>query len=150
MIATAELFDTLQREHTLYVDPTLVTDFLPAYEWMRAQMAERIPGYQGHYPWWAWRQASEHRDKPDLRARARYSRYFAPGTPSVRLELEISDAEVLVSDFDEWHSVLNHSPLAYSEEEWDHLEHLPEPQRTRAYKRTWPRMFAVQDPPSPL
>ena len=47
------------------------------YRWIRARMAERIPGTPGGYPVWAW-----YRPKPDLRHVA----YLPAGTPGVRVE----------------------------------------------------------------
>ena len=107
-IQPVETFTRLQREKVLYVDEhTVPEEFRHAYDWMREQMARRIPGYGGHYPWWGWV------NRPDLRR----SGHLPPGTKGVRLELEVPDAEVLLSDFDAWHCVLNRSYLALTEEE---------------------------------
>jgi hypothetical protein len=51
-----------------------------AYDWLREQLLERIPGYAGHYPWWAYGQ------QPDLRAH----RHLQPrGHDFARLELRL-------------------------------------------------------------
>ena len=95
----------LLEQHTLYVNPTHprfladIDNFRDAYEWMREQMKERIPGYQGHYPWWAY----DH--FPDLR---RYRWHTPPyGERLVRLELAIPSEQVILSGYDTWHWVLN-------------------------------------------
>ena len=146
MIAEHTLWERLQIEGSLLVDPARTDrDFRPAYDWMRGQMARRIPGYCGGYPWWAWVQCDPARARPDLRARENH--YFAPGTPSVRLELDLPDAEVLASDFDLWHCVLNNGYLGWSEAEDDWWHRLPEAQRTRAaLERSWERIFALDHP----
>lgn len=108
-IQPVELLVRLEAERVLYVDPPCVPrEFRHAYDWMCAQMERRILGYRGHYPWWGW-----HISRPDLRQ----SGHLPRGTRGVRLELELKPAEVLLSDFDAWHFVLNRGYLAYSEEE---------------------------------
>jgi Domain of unknown function (DUF3841) len=144
MIAEAGLYTQLAGEGQLFVDPRRCEpDVAAAYAWMRAQMAERLPNYGGHFPWWAWVAPPAGRRRPDLRARWAYHTGWPPGTPCVRLELELADEEVLVSDFDEWHAVLNHGPLVETDAEWDRITALPEPQQTVACQATWPRMFEL-------
>src|SRR5688572_14841583 len=82
------VWERLQQNGHLFIDlayqddPDFILAFLPQYDWMREQMVQRLPTYEGHYPWWAW-----FRPKPDLR---RWGwRLFQPGTPSVRLELAL-------------------------------------------------------------
>lgn len=146
MIAERAVWERLQRDGCLRVDPARTEhDFRLAYDWMRRQMALRIPGYRGGYPWWAWIQWDPARARPDLRARENH--YFAPGTPCVRLELELPDAEVLASDFDLWHCVLNNSYLGWSEAEDQWWNCLPAAERSReALERSWERIFALDHP----
>ena len=68
----------------------------------------------------------------------------------MRLGLDTPDGDVLLSDFDKWHAVLNNSPLVSSDEEWDAIEALPEAERQAAREATWPGIFAVDEPPDPL
>lgn len=68
------------------------------YRWMMTQMAERIPGYTGRFPIWAW-----HDPKPDLRA----THYFSGGQRVVRIEFVVPDERGLLSDFETWHIPLN-------------------------------------------
>lgn len=88
-------------------------DFLPAYEWIAAQMAARIrpPDDGSSLPIWGWQQCDGKRRRPDLRQSAHLPR----GTRGVRIEIDISDDEVLLSDFELWHYVLNYWYLPGSE-----------------------------------
>lgn len=108
-IQPLEVWHTLREQKTLYVD-TAHPDFadnsdscmMVAYDWMREQMAKRIPGYSGHYPWWAY----EH--FLDLRF---YRFYGIPGVRKVRLGLAIPRKQALLSAYGSWHDVLNRGYL---------------------------------------
>jgi len=108
-IQPVEILARLTAARVLYADPACIPkEFRHAYDWMRAQMGRCLPYYDGHFPWWGWR--TPH---PDLRQ----SGHLPRGTQGVRLELEIDPNEVLLSDFDAWHSVLNRGYLGLSEAE---------------------------------
>ena len=114
-IQPVQVLARLEQEQLLYTDPAHAPEeFRDAYDWLRAQMQERIPGYGDHYPWWGW-----FTPRPDLRQ----SGHLTRGTQGVRLELALDPAQVLLSDFDAWHVVLNHGYLALTEDEdeaWYH------------------------------
>lgn len=151
MIAEATLYARLKAERLLYVDPALADeDFADAYAWMRRQMALRLPHYEGHWPWWAWARPPCGHARPDLRERQLYHNGWPMGTACMRLELDVPDTDVLLSDFDMWHAVLNISPLVSSDEEWDAIEALPEPEQRSVKEATWPRLFALDEPPNPF
>ena len=103
------VWHALQEQGTLWVNPDhpefiQSTDgILPAYDWLRKQMAKRIPGYAGHYPWWAY----EH--FLDLR----FYRWVIGSYPErlMRLELAIPTDQVLLSAYGSWHSVLGRDYL---------------------------------------
>jgi len=80
-------------------------DFRDAYAWLRIRVKKRVTGATGRPLIWAWKQP-----KPDLRR----SGHLYEGTPGVRIELEIPDERVLLSDFDGWHFRLNASYLPIS------------------------------------
>jgi hypothetical protein len=82
-------------------------DFIRPYQWMMKQMQKRIPDYNGEYPIWLWP------DKQDLRRRG----YNERGMKAVYLEIEIPENQVLLSDFQAWHCVLNDFPLLDHEDE---------------------------------
>ncbi|MGF7050173.1 hypothetical protein J2T13_004698 [Paenibacillus sp. DS2015] len=84
-------------------------EILEDYHWMIKQMKKHLSHYPDEYPIWLWT------EKPDLRR----SGHFYGGTHAVSLEVEILSLQVLLSDFDAWHSVLNDSFLALDEVEWD-------------------------------
>lgn len=67
------------------------------YRWMMDQMKKRLLSYKGEFPIWLWL------DKPDMRSTAN----FKSGTKCVRLAIELDEQDVLVSDFEDWHCVLN-------------------------------------------
>jgi Domain of unknown function (DUF3841) len=151
MIAEASLYQQLAREQELYVDPArCAPNFAAAYAWMCEQMALRVPTYGGHLPWWAWAVPPAGRQRPDLRARQPYHAGWPTGTRCVRLELAVPAHEVLLSDFDEWHAVLNRSPLVATEAEWDAFEALPESEGAAARRATWPRLFDLAAPPDTM
>jgi hypothetical protein len=144
------LWESLNRHGVLYVNPELADqDYIEAYDWMRQQMKLRLKHYEGHYPWWAY-----HRPKPDLRKR--FAGTFLPGTRCVRLELEIDEDRVLLSNRSAWEYILmNNSYIELTDEEdkaWrdDLKQHglkpwassLPEPLKSRR-EDTWQRIFEL-------
>lgn len=96
-----------------------VCNFKLAYDWLVRDMETKIGKrpIDVLYPIWAWHTRNWKHKKPDLRE----SGYDAKGVKSVCIEIEIPDNQVLLSDFDAWHFVLNHSWLdnSTSEEEYD-------------------------------
>lgn len=146
MIASANLWQELKQEGQLFSDPAKshLKLFERAYEWMRCQMAKRLPGFQGHSPWWAWAQWKVEHPRPDLRAR-RLHGGFAPGSLCVRMELELPEHEVLCSDFALWHVILNDGHISLNETEadaWDRL--LPELQTREVLEASWERIFDLE------
>lgn len=125
------------------------------YEWLAEQMSRRIlprPRVDA-YPLWGWYQfCGVKRMKPDLRCAG-----FVPrGRREVRIEVELPDDAVLLSDFDLWHLPLNCHYLARSlkeDDRWDRelrsrgyfynpkrLSALPEDLRERV-ERSWEQVF---------
>ena len=119
--------------------------FRPAYRWLMTQAHRRLPGYKGGFPIWFW-----HFPKPDLRHDAHVRR----GERSVRIELEIPRARVLLLGFQTWHCVLNRWHLSCSRHEsreWDRkvkgfnqfLGPLP-PILEAELQSTWERVFDLR------
>jgi Domain of unknown function (DUF3841) len=143
MLTEQQVVDRLRVAGELYADPALLSwrdqpEFVAAYAWMRAQMLRRVvtpPARRWRAPWWAWV-----RPTPDLRDRA-HCHTAPPGTALARVELEIPDAEALVSDFSAWGCVLNSDIVANSEAEWDAWQALPDPQGRRVAEASWERVF---------
>ncbi len=154
MIVTEAALKALERDGEMVADGRrTLRDFRPAYRWMAEQMTARIgpPPRPGSLPLWAWKQwLGPHRLRPDLRCSGHQPR----GTASVRLTLDVPDADVLLSDFDGWHHVLNGWHLAVSEAEADAFEGdlaaagvppgwpYPEPFRSRMVE-SWQRIFDI-------
>ena len=112
-IQSIQTWHALRQQGVLRCDAERVWDgYAAAYDWMRSQMAKRIPGYGGGYPIWGW-----YRPKQDLRSwRHRWKE------PSALLIAEVPAERVVLSDFDAWHMVLNTGYLSLTEEESDYYE----------------------------
>lgn len=98
-------------------------------------------------PLWAWYQyAGSRRRKPDLRSGG----YLPKGERGVRLELEMDERAVLLSDFDLWHYVLNDWYLPASVEDaetfaaWLAQGAEPEGPHRQAIVASWRRIFAIE------
>lgn len=91
--------------------------FKDPYTWMAEQMRKRLPDppKEDLFPIWVWKKWSSYSDKPDLRC----SHLLHPKTPGILLELDVPEEDVLLSDFDDWHSILNRGPNSATEKEWD-------------------------------
>ncbi|MEH6945319.1 DUF3841 domain-containing protein, partial [Bacillus sp. JJ722] len=71
------------------------------YKYMMEQMKERLPNYDGTtYPVWVWKRRVKRNEKSLL----------MKGTKGVILTLDIPDEDILWSDFEGWHFILNNSP----------------------------------------
>ncbi len=114
-IQTIEAWNALQRTGVLHADPSLIEDYrLPAYNWLATRMHERIgkPPTDCSYPIWAWYQWQGHnKRRPDLRSTA----HLPKGSHGIRIEIEVDEKNVLLSDFELWHYVLNYWYLPISE-----------------------------------
>lgn len=102
--------------------------FPTEYEWMIEQMHKRIPNYQGEHPVWLWTEYPSHIKSGFVKKRQ----------SGVVLTLEIPDELVLLSDFDDWHCVLNNVPCAISEEEYDAFY---EGKLSMTLEESWERIF---------
>lgn len=111
--------------------------FKNAYDWLCVEMAKSIPKPAAvKLPIWAWATHHGGQAKPDRRTLL-FNRY--PKDESI-LELEVPDDEVLLSDWDDWHSILNNWEIR-TPKEWEEDE---DREYTEAEKlATWPRVFDV-------
>ncbi len=121
-IQPIDVWHRLKTTEVLTVDPCLIDSHgvadnpIDPYKWMNAQMRKRLPACaHARYPWWGWtRWEGSTRPRPDLRCVA----WWHPlGELSVRIELELPEEHVLLSDYDAWHAVLNGWFLSLSEQE---------------------------------
>lgn len=78
--------------------------FLDSYAWLENKMHFWLPKPEVEclHPVWAWYRYRGKR-KPDLR----YSGYSNKGDTLFRIEFDIEDDKVLLSDFSDWHLILN-------------------------------------------
>ncbi len=96
-IQTADAVDCLRTSGTLVPDPQLACpDFGEAYDWMRRQMAARLPT-SGDGALWLWAR-TRRRELVDACRRSR---------GSVLLTCRVPRTRALLSHFDDWHLVLN-------------------------------------------
>ena len=116
-IQPEEVWLKLQEEEILFTDishPRIEKYFIPAYDWLKEKLVEKIPGYDiNHYPWWAWQKYNEDKHEPDLRR----IRYYYYNEPLYKITLSIPKDQVVLSDFDWWHSCLNYNYLSLTQEE---------------------------------
>jgi hypothetical protein len=95
------------------------------------------------YPIWAWYQYdSAIRRRPDLR----HSAHLPSGAAGVLIEFEIEPTFVLLSDFDLWHYVLNHSYIPRNAREARELDRLPHHKQpaNEQMKNSWRRIFDLE------
>jgi len=146
------LFDKLQAEKVIRCDSEkspLVTEcgFGPSYDWMAEQMIRRVgPPPEGvKYPIWAWHTLGWKHAKPDLRR----SEFRGYNEPQVCMELEIPDHDVLLSNEDMWHIVLNDGYYgnAANEQEYDAEEawfdSLSPVEQEHVRRKSWEKIFDV-------
>ena len=114
-----------------------------AYRWMAGQMKKRIgPAPEGvQYPVWCFVK------RPDLRTE-RWQ--WGPKGRYGLMEIEVPDARVLVSEFDEWHAVLNRWLISFTQDEDAALQQTADRlcgrERSAFYEKNWERIFD----PTPL
>jgi len=115
-----EVYETLKRDKVFRADPkkSLEEDedlFAEPYKWMIEQMENRIgPRPKGvELPVWAWYRWSNTSFRPNITT---YAADTLNTVEVVRMDLEV-ESPVLLSDFDNWHFVLNYWYLAANE--WD-------------------------------
>jgi len=107
-IQTEEAWRTLTERGYLCCSQAVVDrDFIPACQWMESQMITYIghPANGIALPLWAWyRYNNDRHQRPDLRR----SGHLPRGTRGYRIEFVIPDDDVLLSDSELWHYVLNY------------------------------------------
>lgn len=140
--------ELLQPMDKALIGKKLEPQFEAAYEWLAEQMEQRIGKRpEGiRFPVWAWYKYGGKR-KSDLRKERWVN--GEGGQRLVCLELEVPDAQVLLSDYGEWHAVLGGiCPIADNEEEWDRLNAFLENADNATAKsflhKNWKRVFDVE------
>jgi hypothetical protein len=119
---------------------------------MSDQMRLRLPPHRASFPLWGWyRWQGLKQCRPDLRA----SGHLTKGATGVRIEFELPEESVLLSDFSGWHCVLNRCFLSINEQEFEALAveleragvkwrwPFPEPFHGRVVS-SWQRIFDLE------
>lgn len=108
-----EIYEQLQRDGMVYCTKPSWSDdekFMRAYHWMAEQMKRHIgepPIKEIEYPMWAWYQYNSTKSNKPPRSFSNI-----PKGLSVYMEIEIPDKDILLSEFSNWHAVLNQCPLS--------------------------------------
>lgn len=130
---------------------------MPSYDWLADRMEAMIGGRPSPsaLPLWAWQQYDgAARARPDLRS----SGHLPRGTRGVRVEFEIDEGAVVLSDFHDWHFVLNGWYISDSEDDGDafdasvakkwhrggcwNQDNLP-PRHRRRIEASWEKIFDI-------
>lgn len=142
---TEDAFNELQSKGYLigkkeYVSPY----FLKAYQWLRQQMNDKVgpAPFLDQYPIWAWYQGG---DVDDLDF---HCQDIEVGQRGVRLEVEIDDKLVVLSDHDSWHAVLNNVYFSISERDSDEFDKVQLNRQARIEK-SWELIFILDHGDNP-
>ena len=148
---TPEIYKSLIDTGVYHTKESEINDFefwKRSYDWLVAKMIEHIgsPPVGVNYPIWLWYIWNGKHHKPDLRSRTT----FGPkGLKQVLLEVEVPDDQVLLSDFDAWHFVLNdyvilnaQNEIEY-EEMYKHFESLSKEQQEAERIKSWEKVFDI-------
>lgn len=135
--------------------------FKEAYDWICKQMKKRIGNSPKgvEYPVWAWYLYEGKNKRPDMRHRD-----VRVNEKSVLLEVEIPDSEVLLTDEEFWHSVLNdniyykaNNMKDISDEQWwieaekedKYFNSLSPKEKTIYKEKSWENIICVPDVDTP-
>lgn len=77
-------------------------DDIPLYKWMFEKLSSPLKK-SGTAPVWCWQKWNDRSDAPDLR----YAGHAPRGTRCCRMEMEVPEEHVLLSQFEMWCWVLN-------------------------------------------
>ncbi|WP_458407641.1 DUF3841 domain-containing protein [Anaerotignum sp.] len=146
------IYEQLSKGMTYYCDEELcslldIDHIKQAYEWMAQQMEKRVslPPEGVKYPVWAWHTIGGKHKTPDLR-QAMFRNFKGS---YVCIELEIPDDEVLLSDYDAWHMVLNdqYIDFSFSEDEYNraiaYFESLSKEEQKNQKIKSWDNVFFI-------
>lgn len=113
------------------------------YQWMAEQMERRLalkPANAGRFPVWAWHTHGG-KQPPDLR----YAGLGGKGEQTVMLTIQLPAADVLLSDYNAWHIVLNNGPCTDNEAEWEQWKIFekiwPTERYAAAMRASWEKIF---------
>ena len=122
-------------------------NFKEAYDWLVGQMENRVGKRPKgvSYPIWAWHTRDWQHKKPDLRNVGLNTK----GQKSVCIEVEVPDNQVVLTDYDIWHFVLNgwYFDNSTCEEEWEKLhakyDRLDRGRKEQIKLQSWQNIFNI-------
>lgn len=117
-------------------------NFENSYKWLSTIMNSSIPKLNKEitYPIWAWH---TYRGKPyKIDRRTTYYKNLTKN--DYILEVEIPDTEVLLSDFDKWHYVLNNVGIPENEEDEEQFEYYLN-LTGKLREDSWNRIFEIEN-----
>jgi len=145
-------YDDLCAKGVLRCKPELAewlreSNFRAAYDWLAAQMKLRVgkPPKGVSYPIWAWYLLDGKPAKADLR-RTEFNNYRGE---NYILTIEVPDKQVLLSDEEIWHFVLNNWFFSEAENEADcdksnaWFDALLSNEKQKAKQESWEKIFDV-------
>jgi hypothetical protein len=121
--------------------------FQKAYDWLVEQMKRRIgePPESVSYPIWAWYLLDGKPAKVDLR-KTEFNNYRGE---HYALTLEVEDEQVLLSDEESWHYVLNNWFLSEAKNETEYekdeswFNALPTDEQQVIKRKSWEKIFDI-------
>ncbi len=120
-------YENLLQNKIIFTEKSKIDEeffFEYAYQWIAEQMIDNIgkPYFnQELLPIWAWYQYQGiNKKRPDLR----YSGHLKRGSKGVRIEFIKPSNQVLLSDFDLWHAVLNNHYIADNAKEDEDFDNM--------------------------
>lgn len=157
-VQTEDVYEKVMKNGYCYVDKRkaeclyddngkIDESFKRSYDWLVEKMIKKVDKPNDvEYPWWAYYKNDGIRDLTleDLKY------YGTPGKEYLLLELDVPDKEVVLTDLDAWHFVLNNWYLdeSLNEEEWEKnnewLESLTHDDRQRVKTESWDRIFDIE------
>ena len=140
------VYEKLKKDGVFVCDPTKSTMlqfycFEKAYRWITNQMIRQIgpPPAGVSFPIWAWHTTYWKHRKPDLRR----TEFRSFSEPMLCIEIEKPDNEVLLSDEENWHFVLNDSYISDNEQDDNAFDFLPEQQKEHLKEISWKKIFDI-------
>jgi hypothetical protein len=111
-IQTEKKWNEFQETGILKADNDIICfdHFLQSYEWLEGRMRDLLPSsdIECKHPIWAWYKYCG-KNKPDLRKRGHLSK----NEIGYRIEFEIDEKNVLLTDFSDWHLILSSDETAF-------------------------------------
>ena len=123
-------------------------DFKSSYDWLVSKMDSRgiYHPEELSYPIWAWYRYDGKNELPNI---LEDEDYFSKEEKYVWIELEVPIKEVLLSDYNAWHYVLNKWYLddSKNEEEWTKIQEeydaKPFDERETLMIKSWDKIFNI-------